>query len=327
MKTNKKGISLIVLVITIIVMVVLAGAIIVTLTNNGIIGRAKDARDKTSLNEVKEAANLLWSEAFLNNIRDQEGLEDAVINGLTAQKVDTTKYTITVTTNGVTVELKEEGGDDDTTPTQLSAPTISTFKDTIGDWLVITDNTANGDKTEQFEIYVGTEKKTTVAKGTTTTLDLTTLNLTAGTYSITVKAVGTGVTASAASNAVEYIVTPKLSGVWTFNATITFPTEPLEQNLSFVSNTENFKKLDVSEGNIRYHYDYTSWANIVTLDERSFVLCANEFVDDPPKPVYLYGGFIDNNYRTIDLGTEPQGVSQQFYTWFVANATQSVAIS
>jgi len=230
MKTNKKGISLIVLVITIIVMIVLAGAIVVTLANNGIIERAKEARDKANLNEVKEAANLLWSEAYINNIRDQEGLEDAVINGLTAQKVDTTKYTITVTTSGVTVELKEDSedeDDDETTVTQLAAPTIAISEDT----LTITDNAANGDKTEQFEIYVGTEKKTTIAKETTTTLDLTTLNLAAGTYSITVKSIGTGVTASDASSAVEYIVQAAeqedaLAGTWVFNDTLSWEGYP-----------------------------------------------------------------------------------------------------
>ena len=324
MKTNKKGISLIVLVITIIVMLVLAGAIIVTLTNNGIIGRAKDARDKTNLNEVKEAANLLWSEAFLNNIRDQEGLEDAVINGLTAQKVDTTKYTITVTTNGVTVELKDDGEDDDTTPTQLSAPTIAISQDT----LTITDNAANGDNTEQFEVYVGTEKKTTVAKGTTTTLDLTTLNLEAGTHSITVKATGTGVTASAASNAVEYTVQAvvTLAGTWVFNETLTVPTgELVETELSYTSGSASFKGMKMNT-DLYYTNPTLTPTAFVESDNPSFVLLAQaDFVEDPTAkdgPVYYGGSWTLVAYRTVNFGTEPQEVSQEFYTWFTANAVQ-----
>ena len=42
MKSNKRGISLIVLVITIIVIVILAAAVVITLSNTGIIGKAND---------------------------------------------------------------------------------------------------------------------------------------------------------------------------------------------------------------------------------------------------------------------------------------------
>ena len=203
---RKKGISLIVLVITIIVMVVLAGAIIVTLTNSGIIERAKEARDKANLNEVKEAANLLWSEAFLNNIRDQEGLEDAVINGLTAQKVDTTKYTITVTTNGVTVELKEDVGDDeeeddDTTGTQLFAPIIEIGQATL-DYLSI-----SGVKNASYELYEkGTDNSYTLI-ATQTSSDvfiLSELELAVGDHIFVVKAKAEGYRDSDYSNEVTY---------------------------------------------------------------------------------------------------------------------------
>jgi len=42
MKTNKKGISLIVLIITIIVMIVLASAVIITLSSSGVIQKANE---------------------------------------------------------------------------------------------------------------------------------------------------------------------------------------------------------------------------------------------------------------------------------------------
>jgi len=203
---KKKGISLIVLVITIIVMLVLAGAIIVTLINNGIIGRAQEAKDKASLNEVKVAANLLWSEAFLNNIRDQEGLEDAVINGLTAQKVDTTKYIITVTTSGVTVELKGEEEDDDDVVVgsgQLATPTIAIN----GNTLTIT---AEDENIQGYAIYVDGELKTTIE---VTSYDMSTLGLEYGSYQIKVKAVADGSEDSEASAAVEYIIVPSQAAV------------------------------------------------------------------------------------------------------------------
>ncbi len=69
---NKKGISLIVLVITIIIMIILAGAIILTLNNSGIIGRAEEATDKSDTSTLKEAANVAYSEWTLARQMDGE---------------------------------------------------------------------------------------------------------------------------------------------------------------------------------------------------------------------------------------------------------------
>lgn len=56
---NKKGITLIALVITIIILLILAGITIVALTgDNGIIKQANDAKNKTKQSEVKEALEL-----------------------------------------------------------------------------------------------------------------------------------------------------------------------------------------------------------------------------------------------------------------------------
>ena len=107
---RKRGISLIVLVITIIVMIILAAAIIVSLNNNNIIGKSKDAVDKTNLKQIQELAQTLWADAYIDGARTQEALEQAVLEGL--KDVDTSKYTITVTTSGVDVTLnaKNEHG-------------------------------------------------------------------------------------------------------------------------------------------------------------------------------------------------------------------------
>ena len=61
----KRGISLIVLVITIIVMVILAGAIILTLNNNGIISKASGAVEKTDYKNVATAAQLVYAQYLL----------------------------------------------------------------------------------------------------------------------------------------------------------------------------------------------------------------------------------------------------------------------
>ena len=63
MRTNKrKGISLIVLVITIIVMIILATAIILSLTNSGIIGKANKAKTESDKANLKEYVNTLQAE-------------------------------------------------------------------------------------------------------------------------------------------------------------------------------------------------------------------------------------------------------------------------
>ena len=105
---KRTGISLIVLVITIIVMVILAGAIILTLNNSGIIDEATDAVEQSNLATVKELTQMAWAEAYAGGERTEEGLKAAVDKALSDNKVDTSKYVIEVTTSGVTVELKNQ---------------------------------------------------------------------------------------------------------------------------------------------------------------------------------------------------------------------------
>ena len=62
MKTNKRGISLIVLVITIIVMIILAAAIILSLNSGGIIGKANKGKSDSDRASLKEAATLEYGE-------------------------------------------------------------------------------------------------------------------------------------------------------------------------------------------------------------------------------------------------------------------------
>ncbi|MDD2627782.1 MAG: hypothetical protein PHD20_02730 [Clostridia bacterium] len=66
MKKNKRvGISLIVLVITIIVMIILAGAIILSLQSSGIINKASEAVEKNDLASIKQLAALIDGELKL----------------------------------------------------------------------------------------------------------------------------------------------------------------------------------------------------------------------------------------------------------------------
>ena len=65
MKEQKKGISLIVLVITIIVMIILASAVIISLSNSNIITKAKEAVNKTNEKALEQQATLYEAELKL----------------------------------------------------------------------------------------------------------------------------------------------------------------------------------------------------------------------------------------------------------------------
>ena len=67
MKEQKKGISLIVLVITIIVMIILASAVIISLSNSNIITKAKEAVLKTDVKNFAGELSVSLAEQKLNN--------------------------------------------------------------------------------------------------------------------------------------------------------------------------------------------------------------------------------------------------------------------
>lgn len=110
MKTKnefKKGISLIVLVITIIVMIILVAAIIISLSNNGIIEKANQAVNESNLKQIQTMASLAWSDAYLEGKRDLE-LIGAVENSLLNIDEDyKSKYFVEITNSGVSLKLKE----------------------------------------------------------------------------------------------------------------------------------------------------------------------------------------------------------------------------
>ena len=98
----KKGISLIVLVITIIVMIILAASVVITLSNTGVINRASQAVDLTNESAVQDLAALVWADAYMDNKRGTD-LVNEVTTKLGEQGVTTDKWNITVTDTGVSV--------------------------------------------------------------------------------------------------------------------------------------------------------------------------------------------------------------------------------
>ncbi len=102
----KKGISLIVLVITIIVMIILAASVVITLSDTGIINKASEAVDLTNQSQVQDLAALIWADAYMANKRD-EALATEVITKLGEQGIEENKWNIEVSNTGVTVTVKD----------------------------------------------------------------------------------------------------------------------------------------------------------------------------------------------------------------------------
>jgi len=73
----KKGISLIVLVITIVIMIILAGAIILTLVNSGIIGQTREGMIKNNATNYKSELNINLSNSMLADISFNKFLVNA----------------------------------------------------------------------------------------------------------------------------------------------------------------------------------------------------------------------------------------------------------
>lgn len=110
----KKGISLIVLVITIIVLAILAGAIIISLSNTNIIAQAAQAKEDADFANAKNTVTLAYSEALANGNKagKNDGLAYADAAGTTLAGADYYKTALTNAgfTGGLEVSVKTQGG-------------------------------------------------------------------------------------------------------------------------------------------------------------------------------------------------------------------------
>ena len=196
MLNNKKGITLIALVVTVVVLIILAGVSInAVLGDNGIIKKANQAASVTKEAEVKEAINRTILEFYLTN--DYETLEDF----LKAKAEDGSIDSVTKNADGtltvkkgeysVTVENKtnSSGGSSSggSTGGETQTPEI-----TIGEAKVVANSDGTGSAiTDAASVYLGSTLYITFSHsitGGTTTVDKTipyavTAN---GTYTFTV---------------------------------------------------------------------------------------------------------------------------------------------
>ncbi len=137
----KRGISLIVLVITIIVMIILAASVVITLSNTNIINKANQGVDLNNEKQVQELATIIWMDAYLDEAK-KNNITTIVKQELANQGVTEDKWNIIVTENGVDVINK-------TSIQPLgSLITPDNYGDTV-DYVV----TVDGTKYDKWEIY------------------------------------------------------------------------------------------------------------------------------------------------------------------------------
>ena len=178
---NKKGITLIALVVTVVVLIILAGVSInAVLGDNGIIKKANQAASVTKEAEVKEAINRTILEFYLTD--DYETLEDFLNAKVSEGKIDSvTKNadgTLTVKKGeySVTVENKtnSSGGSSSggSTGGETQTPEI-----TIGEAKVVANSDGTGSAiTDAASVYLGNTLYITFSHsitGGTTTVDKT----------------------------------------------------------------------------------------------------------------------------------------------------------
>ena len=192
MLNNKKGITLIALVVTVVVLIILAGVSInAVIGDDGIIKKAQNSANLTKEAEVKESINRTILEFYLTD--DYETLEDFLNAKVSEGKIDSvTKNadgTLTVKKGeySVTVENKTNSSGGSSSGGETQTPEI-----TIGEAKVVANSDGTGSAiTDAASVYLGNTLYITFSHsitGGTTTVDKTipyavTKN---GTYTFTV---------------------------------------------------------------------------------------------------------------------------------------------
>ena len=180
--------------------------------------------------------------------------------------------------------------------------------------------------------------------------DLSTLNLSTGTHTITVKATADGYADSDFSNAVEYEVTSSvktLSGTWVFNDELSMPSGNLKQeigflvyeNYSYIGDTNDLSTVTIvitDEPKEYFAISYSTSDNILRYaemqNEAPVYGITYNFNSPNWDEMYDYAvslgvstegaSALKGLMQTITFTTE-QEVSDEFYAWFVANATKT----
>ena len=137
---NSKGITLVALVITIIILLILAGISISALTNTGIFQKAKDAKQKSEDASLDQNTKLDEYENELDKYLPEQGGEKLVdkVNGGTIKVGDYISYTPNgASTEDILQELATYSGNTDSTKNTTSTLTQEIDKEKGLKWRVL----------------------------------------------------------------------------------------------------------------------------------------------------------------------------------------------
>lgn len=98
----------------------------------------------------------------------------------------------------------------------------------------------------------------------------------------------------------------QLSGTWVWNDKPAPKNPAITQNINFTSNGQSFTSIKAT------FYD-SIIGDVPEIYYNSTIVCNGDSG---------YWVFNNVNYKTIDFGTQPQTVAEDFYTYFTANATK-----
>ena len=138
-KKQQKGITLIALVVTIIILLILAGVSIAMLTgNNGVLTQAKSAKENTRVGEVQEKVKLAAQAALTDNLGngiEKEKFQEELNNMFTqgeqvGLEYDETNKKYTVTVDKYEVEVSNMGAVGEAKEAVIQAKLTLTYKNT-----------------------------------------------------------------------------------------------------------------------------------------------------------------------------------------------------
>ena len=138
-KKQQKGITLIALVVTIIILLILAGVSIAMLTgNNGVLTQAKSAKENTRVGEVQEKVKLAAQAALTDNLGngiEKEKFQEELNNMFTqgeqvGLEYDETNKKYTVTVDKYEVEVSNRGAVGEAKEAVIQAKLTLTYKNT-----------------------------------------------------------------------------------------------------------------------------------------------------------------------------------------------------
>ena len=170
------GITLVALVITIVILLILAGISISALTNTGIFQKARDAEDKSKLADAKESMTLLLHEWQMEHVTSDKTLEtflgekvaDSTIEDY--NKLDNGNYEVYI--KGHVGVIDSEGNLVEDVQKAGPHPTISNVKITIDGTTEVADNSQKAGT--KLQIYFSSSIENGTIKSVTPAVPYTT---------------------------------------------------------------------------------------------------------------------------------------------------------